>query len=74
MINREDSMAKTATETVRAREFHYAWCNRTEVDYVCMVCGTIAVDMTCQHCQRVKEVKAARLREFLESRRNGLEG
>ena len=55
--------------TLRARTFHFNWCNRTETDYVCMKCGTIAVDGVCGYCKREAEKKAQNLARFLEMKR-----
>lgn len=54
--------------TLRDRSFHFAWCNRTETDHVCTVCGAIVPGETCLHCQRAKEKRAASLRRFLASK------
>lgn len=54
--------------TLRARTFHFHWCNKSETDYVCLVCGTIAVEGICSHCAGVKARKEASLRKFLADR------
>lgn len=56
--------------TLRARTFHFHWCNRDETDFVCMTCGTIAVDGRCRHCEQVREKKQESLRKFLEQKAN----
>ncbi len=54
---------------LRKREFYIRWLDRTETDYVCMRCGTIAVDgKTCQHCAREQAKKRESLQRFLEKK------
>lgn len=62
-------MPGTLQVTLRERTFHFKWCNRTEVDYVCLTCGTIAVEGVCQYCERAREKKRERLARFLESKK-----
>lgn len=65
-------MAGSLQVTLRARTFHFNWCNRTETDYVCMTCGSIAVDgKACRHCERAHQKKQESLRKFLEAKREG---
>jgi hypothetical protein len=56
---------------MRRREFYYAWCNTTEVDYVCERCLTIVLNPQagCQHCHETEEKARARLAEFLAKRK-----
>lgn len=62
-------MAGSLQVTLRARTFHFNWCNRDETDYVCMRCGTIAVDgKACQHCVEEHRRKQEKLRKFLEQK------
>ena len=63
-------MAGTLQVSLRERTFHFNWCHRSETDYVCMQCGTIAVDGICRHCAEVHAKKQERLRVFLAQRAN----
>ena len=56
---------------IRPRTLTYAWPEaHTETDYVCTRCLTIVVDgVTCPQCQAQRERSAARLQEFLTSRK-----
>ena len=56
---------------MRRREFYYAWCGLTEVDYVCEHCLTIVLDPPagCQHCHDTEEKARVRLAEFLQKRK-----
>jgi len=56
--------------TLRERTFSFRWCGKSETDWVCMKCGTIAVDGGCPHCASVERKKKERLQEFLERKRN----
>lgn len=61
-------MAGKLSITLRERVFHFAWCNRTELDKVCTVCGSIVPGETCQYCHRQHQKKAENLRKFLEQK------
>jgi transcription initiation factor IIE alpha subunit len=50
----------------RKRTFHYAWCNRTEVDYVCQRCGTIVVEGECLHCTNKAQRQFEKLKALHE--------
>jgi hypothetical protein len=55
---------------MRKREFTYAWCGITEVDYVCERCETIVLDPAagCQHCHDTNEKRQSRLAAFLQAK------
>jgi len=55
---------------MRKRSFYYAWCGRTEVDYVCEQCCTIVLDTNkgCQHCSETEAKAKERLARFLAER------
>jgi len=64
-------MSGSLQVTLRARTFHFNWCDRSETDYVCLTCGSIAVDGTvCQYCVDVQQKKRERLQRFLEQKAN----
>lgn len=64
-------MAGKLEITLINRTFHFGWCNRTEVDAVCAVCGAIVPGESCIHCERTKAKKAESLRKFLASKEEG---
>ena len=58
---------------LRRREFTYAWCNRTEIDFVCTRCLAIALDgKHCQYCRAMRELAKERARKFVEEQKTKL--